>query len=812
MKTIRMVYKSFSKPRKYFILLASLIGVAIAFISFIDSYSYLSYELQFSDRVYGNYTGTISEADYDLDEICSVLDDDKNTEFYIPFYSEYISNYPPIYHYGVNEDFWDKTEFELIEGKLPQTDNEAAFEKKFLIQKGFAPDNMIGNTIEINETNYYITGIYTRNLLYNDLLDVTYIITALNQVPNALILKFKDSMIGDNCFIKSNMNVQIEMNPNDYIKNGERISFNYFHSIIFVILLISTIFIVSHCIALIMRNHRKHISIYDLIGVPKRRIWIALSSKLIISALCGIIIAIIIYSISFIIITVIFKSICDLSLADIIKNIPVSLLVINLFLYLCALIVFMIIRSWIAVFISKINDAKNEVRIRTNKRVKNFSPYISSSRIARRHLNVSLFSNIFTMLTLSVVITTYVLTGMFIEKSSSHYEIYEGYDYEVLPLKDFGTDKYIPYDLFCNSEEVNTENYNANDSTQQYLQYLSETTMKYIEEQEKEVQSFLEAKKDDTEYLLLYNFSMKYDIPIKYISTETITYLREYTDAHDDILNGNKTVPLNIVIIGLSDEELVDIGSDYNISELENNQCILFTKFTDNVNVEKQLLYNTGDTLTLGEKSIDIVLTKSKYSNKFIDTDDSIVICVSEDFYAELYGIKTPSAIYFKVNDNMKNSFETDLSFMEYIKFTDLNESIQAERLEICQDKLYVTSMIFMLVFCVFSCLLTIYMRCVMFEKEYSTFNALGLPSFFSRMVVLNELLFVITPAIIGSWITISVICGVINLYSDIDSDRINWPFWPWAGAVISVLAIGISCALLLINKFDRYSSINLQE
>lgn len=86
MKTFKMLYKGFLKPRKFFLIFMLLIGAALAFISFMDTYSQISYELKCNDSVYGDYTGTIKTTSLEFDQISSELSSNTKIEYVIPFY------------------------------------------------------------------------------------------------------------------------------------------------------------------------------------------------------------------------------------------------------------------------------------------------------------------------------------------------------------------------------------------------------------------------------------------------------------------------------------------------------------------------------------------------------------------------------------------------------------------------------------------------------------------------------------------------------------------------------------------------------
>ena len=100
-------------------------------------------------------------------------------------------------------------------------------------------------------------------------------------------------------------------------------------------------------------------------------------------------------------------------------------------------------------------------------------------------------------------------------------------------------------------------------------------------------------------------------------------------------------------------------------------------------------------------------------------------------------------------------------------------------------------------------------LRCILFEKEYATMNAIGLSAKYICSIIFGEISFIVLPEMLISLLSVGVIWKYITDLND-NFNKNDFPFSYWGISSAGVLAVSIICALLLIKKFDSVSAIEL--
>lgn len=821
MKMFKLIFNSFSKPRKFFVLFSLLIGLTISFISFLNTYSQISYRMRCSDILYGDYTSSVVGYSEDYDSFLKELSESNKTEYIYPFYSIESRNgldETEISIYCVDDNFWKHTEYELIEGKYPSSDSEVVCERAYLYHLGYTRDQMIGAEISLYNQNYKVCGIYTRNLLYVDNLPKHIVFTAYNGKSNSFIFKVKDSFFEDPLLKNGSYNVNMQTNFNNLIKLSDRSRSKVFHSIVFIVLLICTSFIFNHLIVLIMKKHIKTMAIYDLIGISRSKVWSVFFSKILISVLLGAVLGTLLYGISLCGIILIYNKICGLSINEIMEMISFRSVIKNALMFIGIILIIILVRSIIVIIGKK--AANNEIGISNSAKVKKKSPRITSSLIAARHFKLSFFSNLMSILVIAIIIAAFSATKLYLKDSRETLQLYKEFDYMVNPISDFSNYFYgnVTFEDFIHiddpfgmsdEEKDKAMDQAVNDFMDAYESYESS----YKQVQKEELNELDSICNDKTYTLNIYNCFMSENIKTDAVSESLKQYLRDYTDAYYDIMAGKNTISLDVELIVLSDNELKNIfaGEENKIVSLDNYQCIAFSYYTSALDTTDQLLFKTGDKIELSSGTLNVSAVKERYINDMLPADNCIVLGVSLDTFISLTNNDIPSTVLFKVTDSDKDKFEKLLSAADFFEVTNLAESIQQEKIEKGQNILYYVGMVFLLIFSVLSCVFTIYIRCLIFEKEYATMNVVGIPSRFTRGIIIKELFYIILPVIVMSFIAIlPVYIYISNLDSGYSVTR--FPIASWSGSCCCVIAIGMICAALLIKKFDNYLILENKE
>lgn len=819
MKLNNILNKSFLKPKKLLFMFMLLIGVALGFISFILSYTQVSNILKYNDDVYGDYTGIIKNNYSDFNGIISKFSNDNSIEYIIPFYySEKFDNIDDdSLMYCVDNEFWKHSEFELIEGNYPQNDSEVVCEPSYLYSLGYDREDMIGAEIMFNGVYYRVSGVYTRNLLYIN--DDTYnhiIFSVYNSQPNALLFKLKENAIF-NSDLFENDDLSIEANLNDHMKRSEQGMSSVMNLIIYIVLLISTAFIINHCITLVFRKHHKNVAVYDLIGIPKYQIWISLFSAIVKYILLGLIVASFFYGIGLSFIVIIYKNICLLSFNEILKMISFGSIIQKSILYVMILIVFVFFRSLLTIYITNSDRAKNENNIKVKLQRNKLVSKVSSFSISKRHFRIALCSNIMSIITISSVIVTFTILCFSLKDSKESLRIYSDYDYKVVPVSNFDryTSDNINFDDFYILE--NPENCTDSDvekalekASNDFINAINESEQKFKGKQKKELDDIVGYGENQMQVVPVYVQKYKERIPVSKVSNDLKQYLSDYTDAHTDIILGNDEIPVYVKLIAFSDRELCEMSNKNPDFTLGNKKCVLFTHYSYKVNRNNQVMFNLHDKISVNSNLLEISMIKDEYLNDLvIGNDDCIVIGVSVDDYYNITQQDTPNEILISVEESMRNEISSILMSKEFVEVTDLQESIQIAKVEECQNKLFIISAVFLLVFSLFSCVMALYLRCILFEKEYATMNAIGLSAKYICSIIFGEISFIVLPEMLISLLSVGVIWKYITDLND-NFNKNDFPFSYWGISSAGVLAVSIICALLLIKKFDSVSAIEL--
>lgn len=153
---ISVLLQSFFREIKPFPLLFIVAIISLLFVGGYKGYRVYTEEknLKSAQELYGRYTLTVN---------CLTIDEMKNIEKFcsdyetVAVYQKNLSTSNGLMIYGTSELF-DVSNLELLQGSLPKNNNQIVCEQKYLTQQGITFSEEQDSYIELDGTNYIITG------------------------------------------------------------------------------------------------------------------------------------------------------------------------------------------------------------------------------------------------------------------------------------------------------------------------------------------------------------------------------------------------------------------------------------------------------------------------------------------------------------------------------------------------------------------------------------------------------------------------------------------------------------------------------
>lgn len=685
-------------------------------------------------------------------------------------YIEEIDNYYSFIY--CDEEFFQYSSYQAIEGIFPQNDEEIMCEPWFLRSIGISSEKMMGSFIELEGKKYKVSG-----LIVDKAYGETNINSALfikksngNEKYNAIMLdlycdvtdeiqeQFYGLTLEAEKYSSVGINVDKQMALQD-IKESTQASFIF----IFLVLLISIIIIIYNYVLLFMNHIKDNINNYLRVGLSKYAIMSAINR-----AICTVILlfnfvgGVCYYFFS--------KQVCkkivwrdQINYKYIIADV-ISDKIILVFVGFTLIEVLMVSIKIFMIFYGRkyiINGKFGKVYNVNPKKYNERKPFFS---MAKNNLGMSKTNSILTVVAISIIICIYV-TLIYYVKIIDRASI------------DYDNVKYIlklPANYALEEEQ--------------------------IEEKEELVSDILEDERFGAFIRNIYY--TKSNIDINRISDKCKNYLKLYYEY--SAMLGNKLIDeLPISIAVMSSEQL---GEDLGV-KLENNQGIFFSSPTC-YHVEDAIDISKGDSISIynsdyEKKQIEIVkLERDRNINIYSDNMNWILV-VNNDTFERISGGITPNRVY--ISKEISEEFLLDyLKNINYIQIERLDFDNQTVDTSLSETEIL---LLLILVVCVgvlfVSLLVSCNTRIKVFSAEYKTLFSIGIPvnkviqvPIYEMGIILLEIMGI---SIIGSFI-------FTKLAYQFSTAKIiyTFPIMDWIKSMIIVAIFVVMCLIYNVREIIR--------
>lgn len=645
-------------------------------------------DMKYGNDKYGNYHAVL----YNLsNEKMNSFKNESRLRKYIEFERTVVTTTDNTNFYidAVPEDYFEFTEYELIEGTFPKTKDEICCSPSFLFQMGVPQDEFIGCNIMLGSNSYTVTGTYTTNRLwraysFNHVYcftggpeNINSIAFELNTFNNCDNLCFKYETQGSYC--EYNMN-QLAIKRNTYSNREMYVPMIF---IMFVVML--SIFI--HCLSMFITYHKSNLETYRSIGVSRyslrKALILNIIKTLISAAIPGITISI--FS------SAIVKKLYSFTyLADVSSHVYKRGLSVSLILTLFAFLAYSLTSYIIIVLRVKNLSTENLRNVRAVKIKKHdiTTERVTNRYIVKKHIKNSTGANFITCITVCFLVCMIPMFKLYFSSVIKDEKTFEGFDYvaeiKESMLADFNNDEVKNYiDVICNPSA------------------------------------------DGCVSCPIYCMSCTFSVPKETISTEYAQLLKNNYEYNFDFNNKySDTAKVPFIVVGITDERQKEL--DVKIGD---NEAIAYRNIINNHNNMVGVKLENFSTIQLNEETtINIISVKNDYDDILPSSETANVLVININTYKKMFGERLiPQKIYYKVSNESINEFTALFAGKQFIKLASLDEVRGNNRhLNVCN----IISMIILLltfVFLVINCCVSVYINIQNNIKEYAIMTALGI-------------------------------------------------------------------------------------
>lgn len=668
-KRMTMMFRNLlAYVKSFFVLFMSCsIAVSVLGVYTISINSIRVNEIHKAKNAFGNYNFSVNESDRDKREQLIEKSSAKrvrDVSYVISDVEQSVYSYINIY--DADSDFFEDTEFSLLQGRAPENEDEIAIEKWYMLNLGVDSNSMLGSTVDIYDEDgtkrqVTVTGILQVN---KDRLDDGYnktVYAVRGGVPNedahvCHILYFMYDIDSDTDDILHDIESMeslydeydfFNITENYYVKKsletyemGDDTATKAILFVIFIILML----IVYNTIKIVLKKCMSSIVICKILGV---KMWYIVLSLYIICILAMSAAMVTGVSVSIIIVRYIFK----LSLGWFgIGVVPQMVVPYGIFTKVLLCLIAMITVICLYIWMKFSCNAPQEfvvgqfTGITFSSRTKCSTLYndILFPRLKRLYRNYlcHMFNN--TIMALTVAIALYMAYLLVIQAGEQ--------------IKD----------------EKNNDNfsYRIDFSREIFINEEREDTVVKLYEDIKDI-----LEKYDTQFCIYEDDHKNISLPIEVFDEEYIDYLvKEYGYDKNTLYQSKVIEPVNIVIMGYTDEMIEKVCEE---NELEANDI-----GWDNLLVVNRMVYDKGNKntrvnmvgqkVTLYKNTIvcddfgrfegykdDVLRVAAEVKSGLLyhnshNEEDSIVFIMREAAFNELlgYGGAYPDYIYFSSDSN----------------------------------------------------------------------------------------------------------------------------------------------------------------
>ncbi len=805
MKPLSLIRHALSRPKRYFVLLMLLSAFCIAFIGFVDTFYQVTYSLNYSDQVYGSYTGRLEQLKQPCDVLTNRLNACSEIDYVIPYYAECTEQGFEADLYGVDDDFWDNTEYELMEGAFPANNRELLCDATYLFRYEISYEDMIGSEISFHGRNYRVCGLFRANRLYTDGTE-NYrrsCFTRLDGQPNAVLYRINersDTRIRE-LLSRCNLSASIIQNFNDVVKKRAKSQFSTITEIIFLLLITASAFMVIHILTLILAKHKKHLEILNLLGISNRSVFAALFLKTVSALFLGVLIGVLLYGVSLAAISAMYRYIGNLHIKQILDMLPVIKLVSTAFLFFLALSVFSVIFVWIAVRKAGKQSGATEHTIRIQQMKGKLPDHISPSRVAVRHIRTALVTTVGTAMILAVTVAAFHCVRLFFQASAQNALQYEGWNYRLSTAID--STLYSP-SVSLKTDTIQSE-IDLQEAIDSYAKRLANQKFDLQEKQLCDIDILRQAKSKTVHIAEIYSCCLRSEIGRSSLSDALLAHLMRQESYHNRVMSASSTIEIPVTLIGLPNEEIQRIFGESG----QDGQAWSLRRFTDEITEGNQFLFSEGERIRLGESDIVLTGTLAEYENDLIPFRNTLTVFVNLNTYRQITKCAVPSEVFVRASENDREHLNNLFKKLHYLDIFDLSVSEQVRRQQLCQKWVLASAMALLIVFASFCAILTIYMRSILFMREYGIFFLLGLSKQFTNSVIRKEVHAVLMPAFAASAVILLLFIKSYNASAaQVNLCAIRFPILIWALTCMILEIVGLLFATVMERQFRDMSAV----
>ena len=750
-------------------------------------YTYYEADLliYYGNGIYGTYSAIVEGIEEnEIERFCNTEDIVRYQKFYRENVRDRQREYRMDY---ITEDFLNFTEYELIQGNFPNESNEILCESWYLYQMGFSQEELIGAKIVIGEKQYTVSGIIKENRLWKNGKKEAVCFCMQNGKTNAVAFECNYFADVDKILDKYDVSCEyVNYNFNLWAHGDETISSLKEYVLIASVVLIAVILVISNGISLLLLDHRKNIGIYKLVGISERKIRMAFACNLI-----GIVFGAGLTGTggAFLCTKVLFDGLARLHNMEpvvIEQQFP------HFYIILIAILIFVLYAVFIYGYCAYQIHKNSSDMVKNQKKYKfrtKEKEVCSVTSIATAHLQLSRFSNIFTMLAICVIFVAFHIEIFSVKMIAEEVVDYKGYDY----IADIDSDS-SSYINFANFDE---EMDKINEQRKEFMNQLLDLDTKYV--------------KTVPVYCYYTNFNIEKDR----LSKEYIKGLGdgdlELRDAVYDNFTDSMKVPA--VLLGVTEEGLKEFYKQQNrvYTPLKDGHCITFNQPYNDIKSGKNAVDFSGKNKKLELEDTDgltIDDTFTKYTGDLILDDIgnmNNVVIVNCSTYEEITGLAMPSLIYFNVEDSYVNEFTKLFEDRAYVILTDTHEEGNRFKLQKMYPIVYIFIVFIMFGFVIVNILSTVYLRTVFFSKEYAIMHAIGAGYHKIASILRRELSCILLPALILA----NIICfiGIRFFYSRYHTElyyKLGYPYQLQIISNIGVVFLSFLCIQFVVGKLQK--------
>lgn len=691
--------------------------IFFSFLHLINVFDLVSISAQ--KDMFGRYSAEIPYS-----ERIETIKEDTHIKDYLCAYNEIIEDkedYLVLHH--TDERILDFTNLSLIEGKLPEHENEIAVERRYMHKNGIPNQEMIGSKIVIGDKEYTVTGIMIKNSCFENGFDSSeyrFVIPLTGQKVNTCYIELVDlenykseldylcekyDIEKEKCYVNLELFASLGYLSGD--ANTQEYALLY---VVFIIMMIVVVHTLNNYVKIWMNNIADDIANMGILGIDfslmATSLFIFFAASVLVSILIGGIAA---FGVSLVVWKVTSEMV---TFNEIIQCMPVMLIISIIILY-C--IIALLQMSWLLIPLIRCNVStlKNEGNILLiGKKFRFRKHYLSNRTISfvRSMIKKNNADNIWGRFSAGFGIT--IATILF------------------------------SVGLYFSNLELKAQGYKNDMDYKVMFEWIPST-----EKEERRLQHQIYRKVKNTEGCQVYpEFSDNDTIKLtrEELGDEYLRFLWEIVDKSEyKFYKTDKEFDVDVMIIGYDKHQLNEL---YSINGLDNMRLesdeVIVLNTTVPIQGGKGFDINIKDTVTIGGKTYKVKSRADKlltYEKSFYD---KICIVVNETTYCSMFNVDVPENMYIKVADGeVKSIVENILIGNDVLQIEEPKKDYQSyENGARLVSYVVITIVLIMLLPVFVSVLSNMLLRFHINKTEYQLFNVIGISKNKSIMIFLGEI------------------------------------------------------------------------